>query len=84
MPLTGCTSDLKIKVVESQKPLGQPGDSVPPQADPPSLALAPRLRHEVVPGLWMFEDEHGQTYLAVRSGAFKPVGEHTYMRERFG
>lgn len=83
MPLTGHLADLKIKIVESQKPMGQPGDSVPPQADPPSPGLAPRLRHEVVPGLWMFEDEDGQTYLAVLSHAFKPVGEHTYMRERF-
>lgn len=61
---------------------GQGGDSVSAQADSLVSPLAPRVRHEVVPGLWMFEDETGQTYLAVKSTWFQPAGEHTYMAER--
>lgn len=81
MLLTWSRAAPTIKTVGTED-AGQPGDSARAKRDLPALPALPRLRHEVVPGLWLFEDEHGQTYLAVKSNPFRPSGEHTYAVER--
>lgn len=39
---------------------------------PPDASLA-RIRSEVCPGLWIFEDAAGQTYLAVVTPGWHPT-----------
>jgi hypothetical protein len=68
--LTSCGGTLKIKIVESQKREGT-GETQFREADPLILRPSPRVRHRVDAELWIFEDQNGQTYLAVKSKRFQ-------------
>jgi hypothetical protein len=45
-------------------------DGILPRVAPHPLA---RIREELLPGLWQFEDETGQLYLAVKSPGWSPT-----------
>jgi len=75
--LTKVRTLLKIKIVGARQNASSVGDTASGggvQPDPYSL----KVRHKVDDNLWIFEDQSGQTYLAIKSAAFAPGWAATY------